>query len=195
MLCCIQKTKAKTPRAKNPRVVVKAEQGVETSHDEIESFFEEDFKCIDCNTPLEGIKDCYPESEREDGLIFRCLPCYNKTANFLKSVNASAQKTREEVKERLALKKAELAVEVAAAAAEKKEKMAAKAKEKAAVAADKKDKKDKKEVRMFVIVMSIYILHRCFSTPSLFVINMSECCMAEKETQKKIEVQLQIPGE
>ena len=56
-------------------------QGVVDDDEElqdVEVFFKEDFSCIDCNKKLAAITDCYPESERKDGLIFRCLACYNK---------------------------------------------------------------------------------------------------------------------
>ena len=44
------------------------------------------FECSECHDPIKSINECYPEAERESGMFFRCLSCWDTASAIIKFV-------------------------------------------------------------------------------------------------------------
>ena len=106
---------------------------------------EDCYECIDDPSHvMYSIEECFPESERESGMLFRCKACWEKSSVVILAAQKNAQERRAKVKKSLVAAKAKAAkrnADAKTAAAKKKEAAAAKKKAKADAAAAKKKAK------------------------------------------------------
>ena len=66
------------------------------------------YDCLSCNRSMRSLKQCYPESERQDGLIFYCKKCYETKKsmdNMVVNIQNNAQQDRAEKRQTLPTKK------------------------------------------------------------------------------------------